>query len=56
MVVLVGGNDKERIVLGDPVLGEAVEELAECFVVRLELHNVAGFSGAEGSLDTGRDA
>jgi hypothetical protein len=29
MVVLVGGDDEQRVLLGDAVVGEAGEELAE---------------------------
>src|SRR6202035_887544 len=55
MVVFVGGDHKDRIILGDAVAGEAAEELAEGGVVRGQLLDVTGLARTERSFDTGRD-
>ena len=48
MVVLVGGDHEEGVVLVDPVCREAVEECAERMVIGLEGGNVARLAGAIG--------
>jgi len=45
MIIFVRRDDEQRIVLGDAVSGETGKELAESFVVRLQLRDVAGFAG-----------
>ena len=48
MVVLVGGDDEERILSSDAVLGEPGKELPECLIVGLKLLDITGFAGPEG--------
>ena len=47
MVVLVGGEDEERVLRRDAVFGEAGEELAKCFVKGGKLADVTRFAGPE---------
>ena len=47
MVVLVGGDDEQGIVLSDAVLGEAGKKFAECLVECLQLRLVTCFTGAK---------
>ena len=56
MVVLVGGDHKERVLLGNAVLFQPGEELAERVVVCRQLVDVALFPGTEGRFDGGTDA
>jgi hypothetical protein len=45
MIVFVGHDDKQRVVLGDAVRGEPGKEFAERGVVLLELGDVAASPG-----------
>jgi hypothetical protein len=58
MIAFVGGDDEERVAFGDPVLGEAREELAEGLVVGGERVDIAGLARPEGrhlvGIDTGK--
>ena len=56
MIVFVGGDDEQCIVLSDPVLGEPGKKLAEGFVISFELRQIPGFTGTEGLLDCRADA
>jgi len=49
MVVLVGSDDEKRVVLGDPVLGKPIEELAESTVVGRQLLHVTSLTGTVGA-------
>ena len=48
VVALLDGDDEERVVLRDPVVLQAGEEVAERLVVVLQLLDVAGLAGAVG--------
>ena len=50
VIVLVGGDDEQRIVLGDAVLRKPGEEVAEGLVVVLELRHIACLAGAESAV------
>jgi hypothetical protein len=47
MIVLVGGDDEERVLLGDPAVGETGEELAERLVEGGERLDIAGLTRPE---------
>ena len=47
MIVLVGHDNEQRVVLGDPVRREPREELSERVVIRLELVDVFLLARAE---------
>ena len=44
VVALVDGDDEERVVLGDPVVLQPLEERRECLVVARELLLVVGLA------------
>jgi len=47
VVVLVSGEDEQRIVRGDAVGGQAVEERAKRLVIVAQRGDVAGLAGSE---------
>ena len=53
MIVLVGGDDKQRVVFGDAVYFQAVEEFPERGVVGGELLDISVLAGTEGAALTG---
>ena len=55
VVALLDGDDEERVVLRDPVLLHAREELSERLVVVLELLDVPGLAGTVRVMDLARE-
>src|SRR6185437_12330249 len=47
VVTLVRADDEQRVLRGDAVRGQALEERPECLVVVLRLGDVAGATAAE---------
>ena len=55
MIVLVGSDDEQCIVLGNAVLREPHKKLAERLVESLEPGDKAGFTGPKGFFNRGAD-
>ncbi|HEX9589606.1 MAG TPA: hypothetical protein VGA15_17920, partial [Bradyrhizobium sp.] len=49
MIVLICGDNEQRVIFGDPVLLRAIEEFAEGLVVCGKLLDVPALAGAEGA-------
>ena len=56
VVAFLDGDHEQRVVLGDPVVLEAGEEVAERLVVVLELLDVTGLAGPVGDVGLAGDA